>query len=430
MPPSLHSKFSASASARLLACPGSYELGIRADDGSRRSTIFSAEGTLAHAIGEVCVSTGKEPHDFIGETRQADGFEFTINGEFADHVSVYVDFIRGLRAMGFVVMLEQQVDPSIQWKGIKPGLPVNLFGTGDCIAYNPATRELVIGDLKFGAGVPVDALGNTQLRYYGSGACHPDVLVPLCKALGVPFNGVDTVTLTIVQPRAFHKDGPIRRETLTPNDLQDWTLNVLHPGVALALSDGGQTTCAGTWCRFCPVLAHCDKPRDLSFETAQAAFRNTPIHEIPVPGATGDNLPDVHLTDAQLGDLLDKVIIFEPWLKALRELAHVRMTAGRAVPGHKLVNKRATRKWADKPEEMGAILTGAGLASTEFQETQLLTPAQVEREIGKKEYAARVAPHVVKTSSGTSIAVEGDPRSRVERRSAQAAFAATPNTRK
>jgi hypothetical protein len=76
---------------------------------------------------------------------------------------------------------------------------------------------------------------------------------------------------------------------------------------------------------------------------------------------------------------------------------------------------------------MNQILTGAGLAPDEFETVTLLTPAQVERKIGKKEYAALVAPHVVKNSTGTSLASEGDPRSRVERRNAQAAFATTNN---
>lgn len=426
MPPVQHSKFSASGSARLLACPGSYELGIRADDGTRRSTIYSAEGTLAHAIGEVCISTGKDAADFIGQTRSADGFDFTVDEQFAEHVQVYVDYIRGLRALGFAVMLEQVVTPTVQWEGDLPTLNVDLFGTGDCIAYNPDTRELVIGDLKFGAGVPVEVEGNSQLQYYGSGAAHESVLRPLCKALGVPFNGVDTVTLTVIQPRAFHRDGPIRRWSLSMADLTKWAREVLYPGVEKALSDKGQTLDAGTWCRFCPVLAHCKKPAELSFSTAQTAFTNAPIHNIPAPTDPGAALPDVHLSDAQLADLLDKVAIIEPWLKALKDLGHQRATAGRDIQGWKLVPKRALRKWSGEDQEVIANLTQAGVDPAKFTVTKPLTPAQVERKVGKKDYAALMAPHVVKSSSGTTLAIEGDPRSRVERRSAEAAFA-NPN---
>ena len=419
LPPLQHSKFSASASARLLACPGSYELSIKADDGSRRSTVFSAQGTLAHAICEVCIQTGKDVSEFIGEKRSADGYDFTLDEEFAEHAQVYVDYIRGLRAVGFIVMLEQQVDPSVQFK---EAVDVNLFGTADCVAYNPDTRELVIADLKFGAGVPVNVNANSQLLYYGAGACHFPKIEEYCKSANVIFNGVEDVTLTIIQPRAYHPDGPIRRYNTTPADVKAWARDVLHAGVIKALSDNGQTLDAGTWCRFCPVLAHCDKPAELSLATARSAFQNAPVQNIPPIEAPDAELPAAHIADDKLADLLDKVAIIEPWLKALKDLGHERLTAGSTLDGWKLVAKRAQRKWAGDDYEMAQALTSAGLTPNEFETTKLLTPAQVEKKVGKKEYNDAVAPHVVKNSTGTTIAASGDPRKRIEQRLAKDAF--------
>lgn len=436
--PTLHSSFSASSSARLLACPGSYARGLAADDGTRRSTVYSAQGTLAHAVSEACIHTGLDPYSFVGQTRSADGFDFTIDEEFAEAVDLYVGYVRALRAMGYVVALERRVSPQVHWEGLDP-LDVHLFGTSDCVAYHPPTRTLAIGDLKFGRGVAVNAVGNSQLRYYGSGAAHASVLEPMCRNEGVTYNGVDRVELTIIQPRAFHPDGPVRRDILSFADLRDWARTTLYDGVKTALDDNGQTLDAGDHCRFCPVLTACEKPEELSRAVAMAAF-STPAVNTPAavpfdalldPDAPDADLPGVHISDAKLADLLDKIELLEPWMRALRALAQERMEAGTTVPGWKVVPKRALRRWAeDEDVEVLTALARAGLHEDDYSTTKPLTPAQVERKVGRKTYEAAVAPHVVKRSSGNTIASDGDPRTRVRaaRSGAEAFGIQPPNT--
>lgn len=428
MTPTAHSTFSASSSARLLACPGAYDLSRRVDDGTRKSSVFSAEGTLAHAVAEACIHAGCEAADFIGQTRTADGFEFRVDDEFAEFVQTYVDYVRGLRAMGFAVMLEARVRPAVQWDGLK-SLPADLFGTADCVAYHPDMKVLAVGDLKFGRGVPVEVEGNSQLLYYAAGASHEQVLKPLCAAAGAPFKGVDTVTLTVIQPRAPHRDGPIRRHAYTTGEVRTWARTTLYEGVKRALADGGKTLRAGSWCRFCPVLPHCEAPRRLSFDTAQAAFMNTPIENFPAPTDPGAALPDVHLSNKMLGNLLDKIEVIEPWLAAVRRLGQERLEAGQSIDGWKLVPKRALRRWAGADEdETLQVLANTGLDPDDYSTTKPLTPAQVERRVGKRAYESIVAPHVVKASSGNTLACEGDPRTRISAaRTAQAAFGITTN---
>jgi hypothetical protein len=435
--PTLHSSFSASSSARLLACPGSYALGLAADDGTRRSSVYSAQGTLAHAVAEACIHTGLDPYSFVGQTRSADGFEFTIDDEFAEATDMYVSYVRTFISLGYVVALEQRVSPQVHWGGLAP-LDVDLFGTSDCVAYHPGSKTLAIGDLKFGRGVAVNAVGNSQLRYYGAGSAHPSVLEPLCRSDGVTFEGVDRVELTIIQPRAFHPDGPVRRDVLTYDDLREWARTDLYDGVKRALEDNGQTLAAGDHCRFCPVLAACEKPEELSRAVAAAAFStpavNTPaavpFDDLLDPDAPDADLPGVHISDAKLADLLDKIELLEPWMRALRALAQERMEAGTSVPGWKVVPKRALRRWADDaPEEVLSALAQAGLHEDDYSVTKPLSPAQVERKVGRKTYEAAVAPLVVKTSSGNTIASDGDPRARVRAaRTGAEAFGLEPPT--
>jgi len=135
--------------------------------------------------------------------------------------------------------------------------------------------------------------------------------------------------------------------------------------------------------------------------------------------------PDVQLSDAELASILDRLDVIEPWIASVRKLAHERLEAGQAVPGWKLVPKRALRRWADEDHtQVLHELTADGIDAGDVTEIKLLSPAQVEKALGKKLYEAVVAPHVTKISSGTTLAPDGDPRQRVSRMTAQEAFGA------
>ena len=395
---------------------------------------------MAHAVSEACIHSGADPFSFVGQPRSADGHAFTIDDQFAEAVEQFVGFVRNLIGLNYIVALERQVSPQIHWDNLPP-LAVDLFGTSDVVAYNPVTKHLVIADLKFGRGIAVDAIGNTQLRYYASGAAHPGVLKPLCDHAGEAYQGVDQVDLVIIQPRAFHPDGPIRKDTLSYADLIDWSQTTLYQGVERALTDNGKTVCAGDHCRWCPALPGCDEPEKISRQVAAAAFASAPLDNVPfadlpdpsakpdpnLPAAATNNLPEVSLTDDKLAELLDKSTVLKMWIKALEDIAHERLEAGKQIPGWKNVPKRAVRKWSeDDAETMLQTLSTTGLPPEDYSVSKPLTPAQVERRVGKNLYASVVAPHVVKTSSGTTIAPEGDPRARLRQRSGAEAFGAAP----
>lgn len=424
MAPTAHSKFSASASSRLLACPGSYALALKLDEEQghvRRSSVYSAEGTLAHSLAEACLHTGIEPSEFVGEERKADGFTFEVDEEMADAVKVYVDYVRGLKVMGYSVMLEVRVSPSGLWEML-PALDVDLFGTSDVVAFNPSTRDLRIVDLKFGKGVAVEAKDNTQLLYYAAGA------LAYLRTLG---SWADTVTATIIQPRAHHPAGPIRWHDYPSKDVYDWARTTLYDGVKLALADGGKTLCAGKHCRFCPVQPHCEAAKSNAIETARAAFLAAPATNLPASAPTSAILPQVSLSDAALGDLLNRIEIIGPWIESVKRLAQERLEANVPVPGWKLVPKRPVRKYADAdagPEAIIQSMLDAGVPGSvvaAIKKVDVLSPAQAEKGLGKRVYEDYVAPHVVRVSSGLTLAPDLDPRSALARRSAQEAFGLT-----
>ena len=430
MAPAAHSKFSASASARLLACPGSYAVAIALDDGKRRSSIFAAEGTLAHSLSEACLHSGVDPVSFLGDTRHADGYTFTVDEDMVEHVREFVDHVRGLELMGYAVMLETRVNPTHHWDGLPP-LNVDMFGTADVIGYNPATKSLRVVDLKFGRGVVVEPKGNTQGLYYSAGAMDPIVLSELCRTNGVTYGGVNTLTITIIQPRAYHPAGPVRSFTYDAADVREWAREVLYPGVDKALSDNGQTLCAGKHCRFCPAASVCEALKNMALDTAKAAFLAAPATNLPASAPPSAIMPQITLSDEALGDLLNKIEIIGPWMDAVKQMALDRLTEGKSVDGWKLVPKRPVRKWADEDQAamiatLDAALSGCG--TDQITDVKLLTPAQVEKKLGKKVYEALVAPHVVKVSSGKNLAPELDPRSAASRQTAREAFGITGGT--
>jgi len=292
------------------------------------------------------------------------------------------------------------------------------------VAYHPGKSHLIIGDLKFGAGVSVEVERNAQLTYYGAGAMNPGLLADICNDHGQQYAGVAAVTFAVIQPRAHHPDGPVRTWDTTPSDVRNWARTTLYNGVLTAIADNGQTLAAGDWCRFCPILAHCAKPREMAAAAAKAMFLNTPLHNIPDPDGMGGQLPDVHLTDDQIADLLDRITIIEPWLKALKVLGQKRIRKGATLTGWKLVPGRGRRVYAEADEAaLETALLNAGVKPADLFARKMKSPAQLERAVGKQEYAAKVAPHVVKKSSDSQLAAEGDPRARIERRKAKDAFA-------
>ena len=78
---------------------------------------------------------------------------------------------------------------------------------------------------------------------------------------------------------------------------------------------------------------------------------------------------------------------------------------GQAVPGYKLVNKRATRSWLDA-DKAAAWLTAAG---AEPYEEKIISPAAAEKLL-KSAKIALPADLVTAVSSGSTLVAESDPR--------------------
>lgn len=414
-----HATWSASASDRLWACPGSLALTAGLRD---KESEAAAWGTACHQISEKCLRGGKDAIEFLGTTETTKEHSFVVDEEMAETAQVYVDYVRlattkalvasveALKSLADAHTLPKSTDEVLlieqKFSLAKINPPFDAGGTGDAVILDRTNKLIEIVDLKGGRGVVVEAVGNKQLRTYALGA--------------VLANPGDwrTVRVTIVQPRAPHPDGRIRSEEFDVIDLFDWTVDLQEAmkrakqagldsfqkhGSGLQSFDAkwaADYLKAGDHCLFCKA-----KPTCPALQTKALAEAHT--HFKPEGGMAQPPAPQT-LTMDQMVRVLDHADMIQNWLNAVRAYAQdqaemgVDVAAGDSV--YVLTPKRATRKWqGDEEQILAALQARTDRDLSEFlNEPKMMSPAQVEKVLGKKGFAA-VADLAAAESSGFNL---------------------------
>lgn len=406
MPPSLHAVLGASSAHRWLICTPSARLceKLTSRFGSESSP-YAAEGTKAHALAEIKVRlayykadgmTAAKHSRMSPEQQEAylgiNEFRFkALRNELGDipkdmeqATDSYCDIVmeKYLSAKeadpGAQLYLEQRLDYSA-W--VPSG-----FGTGDCIIVSDSLLEVC--DYKHGKGIPVDAVGNPQLRLYGLGAM---------ERFGRLYD-FQSVRMTIIQPRL----DSVSEETLTCEDLTSWAAEEVVGKAKQAWTGSGEFV-PGEHCRFCAAKAVC------SARVAQAMRMFQ--YGLEAPGL---------IPDEQIPSILGMLNDAEAWIKDIRAYAENQALHGQVWPGWKLVHgKKPNRQWAD-PEEVKAQLLRAGYPADQFQEVKLKPVGEIEKALGKKAFQALVGG-LVSQGEGKLTLVPADDK-RVEFASADADF--------
>lgn len=382
-----HSHLSPSAAGRWTACPGS--VALSANIPPEPSSVHAAEGTVAHDLAYQLL-TGKTSHakllERVGETVMESDHEIEITEEMVDGAKVYHDavfaIVKEMRAKNKPAVITMKAEEKVRATSVD----IDLFGTADCVVFQKGA-ELVVVDYKYGKGVPVEVRGNKQMTIYAIGAMDS---VAMSRAF-------DRIRLVIVQPRAPHKDGPVREAVVTKEEIEA-AVEELQEAVKATRAPSPKVV-AGSHCRWCPAKSVCPALLNRAQEMAKSDFSVAPSSVAPSLVASVDGMSlDQALNALQWEDTL------VGFFKAIRARLEHELNAGRPVPGWKLVEGKSNRVWMDEGQverELGALF-----GDEIYAPRKVKSPAQAEKLVGKGKI-----DHLTMKPAGKIVMVEdSDPR--------------------
>ena len=341
----------------------------------------------------------------IGDVVEQEGFEIEITDEMVEAACEYHDVIKE-DADNLIDLTKGEVVGKSEVRVLASSVDKDLWGTSDYVLYRKG-HKLTVYDFKYGKGVAVDPEENEQMAIYAVGAMDGDA--------GWIY---DEVELVIIQPRAPHADGPVRRWSTDTV----W-LKIFSESLVLAVHETKKPDAkieTGSWCRWCPAKAHCPAMYGEVQKQAQIDFAVTPA-PAPKDKSTAE-LPAVELmTVNKLAEILKWESVIVSWYKEIKDRGQALLSEGIDVPGFKLVEGRSTRKWVEEAKVVAHYEPELGVE--QLYEKKLLSPAKLEKIVGKKELAATGLWH--KAPGPKSIARDSDGRA-VVRSSAQDDFGALP----
>lgn len=380
-----HSQIGASSLYRWSKCPGSVRVSKNIPSSTSK---YAEEGTIAHDVASRILLKQIPPGAAIPE--------FENYPDMREAVRTYVERVTDLihtdKHEKDVVLIEHR----FHLKSIHP----DAFGTGDAVIYKHLHKTLYVLDYKHGKGHVVEVRGNPQLKYYGLGAL-----------LSLPDLRPQWVQCEIIQPRAYHEDGPIRADKFPSFDLLDFALELKK--YILATEDPNAPIVPGDHCHFCPAVKYeCPIIQEKAVQAAKNVFA-----------------PQVSYDPEKLSASLDLLPAIEAWIKGVREFAYSEAQQGRPIPGYKLVSKRATRQFVD----MNAVVQRLQQRFTEptvrecYTNPELKSVAQIEKIVGKKDFTAIMGDLVSSISSGTTLVEASDPRPEAQQIGAAEVFKSLPS---
>lgn len=365
--PTHHSKVvGGSNAARVLACPASIDRSAKVP--SSPSSSYAEEGTALHSAMEWLLDTTvrrrRKPEHLLGMVFNKHVITRELLNDAVIPAAEYFHEVIGKHGYRY----EQEISASF------PGID-GAFGTTDVVAFR-GEDSVIIFDWKFGAGVPVSAKMNSQLMYYACCAIeHYDL-----------WGKVKIIDMHICQPRVPHGNS---RCVIDMKQLRAFKRQLIK--VVNGPRDHAET---GSHCRWCPASATCvDRLEDAR---RALAWKSTGL---------GKDL-------AAAMELADKV---NDWIKDVTSSINTCLTNGGTVPGYKLVEKRATRKWAIDDAAVRKYLHSHGLTEDQFAPRSIVTAPQAEKLL--KPLGAKLESSKIKVeSSGYTVAPESDNRPAVSTR--------------
>lgn len=361
---SAHSVLAPSSAGRIVQCPGSVTMGQAYPEAG--DSPDAMDGVAAHwACSEMLEGRLVE----VGQ--QAPNGVF-LTEEMVEAADLYFDDVATtLAAHGL-----KTTDAAIEAAVSIPAVHELCWGTPDARAWVPG-RTLYLWDFKFGHRI-VDVFENWQLIAYVSG----------CLS-GVNLNDQEvTVVARIVQPRAYHRDGPIREWRFNGADIRAH-VNILRNAAHQALAPNPQTR-VGPYCRDCTARHACVTLQRAALSACDVAGDAQPF-----------DLPTAAM-GTELRYLKRAAAILDARISGLEEQALARAKRGELVPGWRVAQGLGRERWKQPATEVIAV---AGMLGVNVAKPPAaLTPKQAV----KAGLDASVVAAMSETPRGEVTLVEDD----------------------
>jgi len=373
-----HARLSCSSGDRWVACPGS--VNMTAFYPPQEATPAMLRGSTAHWGGYLTLNRGLHSSaDLVDEVCPETGLAFV--NDMVEAVDVYVNYVRdryhALRdetGKPVSMLLEHRVNP-----GTALGRS-DCWGRLDCALVADTIIEAV--DYKDGAGVLVDP-DTAQNQLYLLGVRAKEGARPWYRS-------------TIVQPRAFDSDRPVRSLDLLGADLEVFRERAAE---SARLSDLPDAPLIPTekGCRWCLAKGVCIAYAEDALRKAQVLFAYQPLADIPgqalaqeIETSTANVKERVtQLTPEQLLVVLDNRAMIRAHLDAVEDHVLRNLIAGTADPvisaRYKVVEGRSSRRWDPELKEEDIIkkLKGMGLRKPDYIEEKLRSAPRMADDVVK-----------------------------------------------
>jgi hypothetical protein len=339
-----HAVLAPSSAARWVKCAGSVTLSILYPEGD--DTPEAMEGTAAHwAFAEML------------EGRLIDVGLVAPNGvvlteEMIEGAEMYVDDIETTLGKPWMkyLQVEQRVDI--------PSVHAANWGTPDTylFAHNPTTgaATLYLWDYKFGHGY-VDVFENWQLIDYAAG------VLDSLQIDGHADQYLDIV-MRVVQPRSYHRDGPVREWRVKAADLRPY-FNKLRAAAEAAMLP--EAPCVvNPECKHCSARHVCEAFTGAAYRAADLATRSVPLELSPA--AMGLELRMLKAAQATL----------DARITGLEQAAFSRLTRGERIPFFALEATVGRQVWSKPLPEVFAL---GAMFGKDLAKPAAITPKQAEK---------------------------------------------------
>ena len=325
-------------------CPGSVVLSEAMPILPR--TEEEEEGDAAHWVALWAAYHQLELTSIVGLTAP-NGVEIT--DEMIDGALLYVETVGAAPGAGEVQISIPRIHPT------------DCGGTPDWWTWTADTKTLRVIDYKFGFRF-VEVWENHQLVAYAVG---------LLDFLGLDETQV-VLELTVVQPRSYHPDGPVRTWRVSPLKLRAF-VNTMYSSAAEALGPNPSTH-TGPHCLDCRARSAC-----LTYQQATGGI-------IDWVGKAQPNLQTADDVCRELAIVMDARQRLKGRETGLQAMAEHFAREHKVTPGFSMQSKPGRLKWLDDAtviEVEGMIGLLSDGKKSALKPPALMTPTQTKKLLGK-----------------------------------------------